>query len=232
MLSKILFFAFSAALAWAETPTQILERTDSIRNPDQSFVMKVRVTSKGESEPRVFDVSTKGNDKTIIKTLAPARDKGRDLLMVGQSMRAYIPNLKRAVQVSLSQKLSGEASNGDISRMRWAKDYDAKIEKQDAKTWTLYLTANKQGLTYEKVRAVIEKNSFRPLSAEYLTKSDKVLKRAKFQAFKPIAGETRPTQIEIRDAVREDKQTLIEIEEITLRELPDSLFSVERFSSR
>jgi len=217
---------------WAETPSEILEKADKIRNPDSSFVMKVKITSSSESEPRVFDVSTKGQDKTLVKTLAPARDIGRDLLMVGQSMWAYIPNLKRGVRVNLSQKLSGEAANGDISRMRWAGDYDAVIEKQDAKAWTLMLTARKTGLTYEKVRAVIEKKTFRPLSAEYLTKSDKVLKKATFQDYKSIAGETRPTAIEIRDAVREDKQSRIVIESMVVKPLEDSLFSVERFSAR
>ncbi|MBY0370381.1 outer membrane lipoprotein-sorting protein [bacterium] len=194
--------------------------------------MKVKVTSQGDSQDHVFDVSTKGNEKTIIKTIAPTRDLGRDMLMVEQNMWAFIPNLKRAVRVSLSQKLTGEAANGDISRMRWAQDYDAKIEKEDAKAWTLFLTANKQGLTYEKVRARVEKKTFRPLDAEYLTKADKVLKNAKFESYKPIAGETRPTVIAIQDAVQTDKSTRIEIESITVKDLPDSLFSVERFSSR
>ena len=44
-----------------------------------------------------------------------------------------MPSLKRAIRVSLSQKLMGEAANGDISRMRWYGDYNVKIEKQTNK---------------------------------------------------------------------------------------------------
>ena len=41
--------------------------------------------------------------------------------------------------------------------MRWAKDYSPTIEKETDKEWVLLLDAKKKGLTYEKIRAHIEK---------------------------------------------------------------------------
>lgn len=229
-ISLVLFLAIPAYAA--ESPMSILEKADRIRNPTQSFVMKVKVTSSGEDTARVFEVSTKGDNKTHVKTLAPSRDVKRDLLMVGQNMWAFIPNLNRAVRVSLSQKLSGEAANGDITRMRWSGDYEVTEESADAKSWTLLLTANKTGLTYEKVRVQVEKDTFRPIRAEYLTKAEKVLKYAVFQNYARLAGEVRPTVIEIQDAVRADKKSRIEIESMVIQNLPETLFSEARFSTR
>src|SRR5687768_13390094 len=111
------------------TPEAIIEKADAIRNPAESFRMQVQVkNSEGDSSR--FEVLTKGKDKTLIKTLAPRRDLGRNMLMLEENMWAYIPNLKRAVRVGLNQKLTGEAANGDISRMRWSGDYDAKLENE------------------------------------------------------------------------------------------------------
>lgn len=227
-----LAFLFGAGFAHAaESPEAILEKTDAIRNPGDAFVMTVEVTST-DDELRRFEVAIKGKSKTHVRTLLPARDKGRDLLMIDENMWAFVPNLKRAVRVNLSQKLSGQAANGDISRMRWAGDYAPKVESESDDEWTLFLTAAKKGLTYEKIRARVAKGSYRPIAAEYLTADGKPLKKATFGAFKRLAGGERPSQIVIEDAVRPDRKSTIQITEMLSKPLSESLFSLEKFGAR
>lgn len=216
------------------SPEAILKNADDIRNPDQSFMMTVEVksTHSGDTETHLFEVSLKGNDKTLVHTLAPKRDIGRDMLMIEENMWAYVPNLKRAVRVGLNQKLTGEAANGDISRMRWAEDYSAVIEKENGSSWTLLLTAKKKGLTYEKIRANVEKKTFKPLTAEYLTAEGKVLKKAAFKDYKPMAGKSRPSLLVISDAVRSDQKSDVRIKDMKVKSFPETLFSLERFQSK
>ncbi len=231
---KLLIALLWTAAALAESPETILKNADDIRNPDQSFVMTVEVksTHSGDTEEHLFEVSLKGNDKTLVRTLAPKRDVGRDMLMIDENMWAYVPNLKRAVRVGLNQKLTGEAANGDISRMRWAEDYKGAIEKEDKTAWTLMLEAKKKGLTYEKIRAVVEKKTFKPLTAEYLTADGKILKRATFKDYKPMAGKSRPSLLVIADAVRSDQKSDVRIKDMKVKSFPDTLFSLERFQSK
>ena len=213
-----------------QPPSDVLKRVDEIRNPASDFLMKVAVSANGsQDETKVFEVSTSGSEHTLIKTLEPPRDRKRDLLMVQQSMWAYIPNLSRSVRVSLSQKLNGDAANGDISRMRWADDYSFTLESQSPEQWVLLLVAKKEGLTYEKIRAFIDKKNFRPVKAEYLSKDLLVLKNARFYDYKTLAGSLRPSKIEIEDAVRKDKKTLIEILDLQERKFAAAQFSPERF---
>lgn len=157
--------SYISSVALAQSPESILQKADEVRNPSASFKMEVEVKNPGGDDTSVFEVALKGKEKTMIKTLEPSRDKGRNMLMLNEDMWAYIPNLKRSVRISLNQKLTGQAANGDISRMRWAGDYDAKIESQDATKWVLFLTATKKGLTYDKIRATVDKKSFHPLKA-------------------------------------------------------------------
>ncbi len=207
--------------AFAVTPDEILRAADEIRNPSESFFMRVKVASSDGSSG--FEVFTKGKDKTLIRTVAPLRDVGRDLLMLEENMWAYIPNLKRAVRVSLNQKLTGQTANGDIARMRWFGDYTAQIETENADSWQLKLQANKKGLTYERLRAFVQKKTFRPLKAEYLSSTDVLLKTATFGEYKPMAGKVRPTLIKIVDSKSPDAST-IEIQKLESRDLPASLF--------
>jgi len=217
------FLVHSLYAFGAPTPETILKKADEVRNPGDSFRMKVQVETEGQ-DTALFSVATKGKDKTQIRTLKPKRDRGRNLLMLEENMWVYIPNLKRSVRISLNQKLSGQAANGDISRMRWAGDYKATVESENKKQWVLLLEATKKGLTYEKIRATIQKGNFRPLSAEYLTKNGKMLKKATFKGYREIAGGVRPTVIEIQDVTRTSDKSVIKILELKEAKLKDSLF--------
>lgn len=209
------------------TPAQIIEKADAIRNPSMSYVMKVAVKSTGVDDEFKYDVYLKGNTKTLIKTLEPARERGRNMLMLNEDMWAFIPNLNRAVRVSLNQKLSGQAANGDISRMRWTGDYEASLDDQctDKKFWCVYLKATKKGLTYDRVRVWVEKGNFHPDRAEYLSLSDKVLKKATYTAYKKVAGGDRPTEIQIHDAVNENDQSTLKILSMDVKDNPESMFN-------
>ena len=202
----------------------ILEKSDAIRNPSDSFFMEVRVESKEESEESLFEVYTKGRDKTLIKTIMPTMNIGRNLLMLEENMWVYVPNLKRAVRVSLSQKLTGQAANGDISRMRWASDYEPKLIGQDKQSWNLFLTAKKKGLTYDKIRIWVKKKNFHPIKAEYLTVNEKILKTAWFDGYREIAGGVRPTKIQIESALNKKDTSLIEIKKMEVKSFPESNF--------
>ncbi|MEC8623647.1 MAG: outer membrane lipoprotein-sorting protein [Bdellovibrionota bacterium] len=204
----------------------ILKRADEVRNPSDSFFMKVKVTNKGEEEkPSQFDVSIKGNNRTLIKTLLPKRDRGRNLLMLDENMWVFIPNLKRSVRVGLSQKLTGQAANGDISRMRWSGDYTPKLLKETKKSWLLHLQAKKKGLTYEQLKVLISKKGFRPRQAHLMSVSGKLLKKIYYQGYKKLAGRLRPSQMNIVDAINDNKKSLIEIEEMEARDFQTALFN-------
>jgi outer membrane lipoprotein-sorting protein len=210
-----------------ESPDSIIKKVDDIRNPAaQSYAMQVEIRDVGSSSTKyVYDVSLSGNSKTLVKTLEPAREQGRNFLMLDEDMWAYLPNLGRAVRVSLSQKLTGQAANGDISRMRWSGDYTSTIEKETPKEWVLFLTANKKGLTYEKMRVWVDKSNYHPTHAEFLALSGKPLKNATYQGYKMIAGKVRPTQMILQDASRPSDQSQMTILSMTPKSFPASLFN-------
>ena len=218
----------SRAEIQALPPAEILRKTDEVRNPSDSYQMTVEVSNgsgESSSSKSKFEVSLQGNDKTLIKTLEPSRDRGRNMLMLREEMWAFIPNLNRAVRISLSQKLTGQAANGDISRMRWSGDYTATLESETDQEWVLFLTATKKGLTYEKLRVWVEKKTFHPKKAEFLTLSGKALKNASYTDYQELAGALRPSTIKIQDAVRPDLVSIISIQDVENKKFSDSVFN-------
>lgn len=206
------------------TAEQILTRADEIRNPSVSYRMQVTVDSTDDGH-NAYEIMIGGKDHSIIKTLKPEREVGKNFLMVQENMWAYIPNIGRSVRVSLNQKLSGQASNGDISRMRWQGDYKSRIESENSSSWVLFLEANKKGLTYEKIRVWISKANFRPVKAEYLTATEKVLKYVNFSGYRQIAGAIRPTEITIVNAHDKSKKSVLRIQKMWKMDIPESYFA-------
>lgn len=221
-------FVFFSGRVWADRANDIIKKADEIRNPAESYEMMIEV--QAEEETSEFQVFLKGQDRTIVVTKAPSKDMGRNMLMLDRDFQAYVPNLKRSIRLSLSQKLSGQVSNGDISRTRWYGDYVAKIETENTSEVQLLLEGKKDNLTYAWIRLWVEKKSGHPLRAEYLGLNGKtVLKNAYFENYKNLAGAQRPSLIRIED--KANKSSFIRIKSMEKKEYSDAFFSLKKMES-
>ena len=70
------------------SPDEILRRTDEVRCPSESYFMEVEVISKSDDSVVKLEVLTKGRDKTRVNTILPTRDRGRNMVMIGEEMWA------------------------------------------------------------------------------------------------------------------------------------------------
>lgn len=212
----------SAATASDARAEELLKRADAIRNPSESYKMRIRVES--ENSRQTLEVLLKGTEKTLIVTKEPAKDHGRNMLMLDRDFYAYVPNLKRSLRLSLAQKMSGQVANGDIARTRWSGDYTPRIENASGKETSLLLVGNKKNLTYDRIRLWVETASAKPLRAEFLSLDGKtVLKTAAFEQYKTIAGAVRPTFLRIREPT--GKESTITIDSMDISKIEDSLFT-------
>jgi outer membrane lipoprotein-sorting protein len=214
----------TASSEGALSAESILEKADEIRNPSSTYKMEVSVESTNESTFR-FEINIGGKDSSLIRTLEPSREVGKNYLMLNENMWAYIPNIKRSIRVTLNQKLTGQAANGDISRMRWHGDYDAKIESENTGEWVLFLTAKKAGLTYDKIRVSIDKKTFRPVHGEYLTTQGKLLKKIQFVEYAAMAGAIRPIKMVLTNAQKEGDQSTLRILKMAESTFPSNFFT-------
>lgn len=225
-LGLVLLFLnlISFSHAAAPDPQKILKNADQIRNPGEQYQMSIRV--KTPDAENLFDVYLSGGDKTVIVTKEPARDRGRNMLMLDRDFYSYVPSLKRSVRLSLAQKLSGQVANGDIARTRWFGDYTATLESSTDKEFVLLLNGNKNNLTYQKIRLWVEKGTSHPLHADYLSiDGSKVVKRASFGEYKTIAGQLRPSKIKIENL--QNETSTIEVLSMKSLSLDPSFFTEE-----
>jgi outer membrane lipoprotein-sorting protein len=156
------------------------------------------------------------------------RDKGRHLLMLGDDMWIYLPDTSRPVRITPLERLSGDASNGDIARTNYAVDYSPvylRTEKVGAEECNvLQLTAKRKGSTYQKIEYWLRAQDARPVKAEFYLTSGKHIKSATFDEYQQTGGKSLLHRLTLVDQIRHNSHSVLEYSGAAPRELPDKLF--------
>ena len=208
----------------------LLKRSDLYRNGWPSYVVRVKITnfeSGKADEEKLYEVSQKGTEKTYVEFLSP-RDKGRHLLMLGDEMWVYLPDTSRPVRITPLERLSGDASNGDVARTNYAVDYTpvfVRSEKVGAEEcYVLDLTAKRKGSTYQRILYWLRVSDARPVRAEFYLTSGKHIKSATFDQYLQYGDRTLLHKLTLYDEIRHNSHSVLEYNGAAPRELPDKLF--------
>ena len=208
----------------------LLERSDSVRNGGSSFVVRVNIRNYEDGktdEEHAYQVFQKGLDKTYVEFLSP-REKGRHLLMLGDDMWVFLPDTSRPIRITPLERLSGQASNGDVARTHYALDYDAAYLRSETVDGVgcvvLELTAKRKGATYRKIHYWLNAANARPVKADFFLASGKHLKSATFDEYRQVQGRPMLRRLTIYDQVRKGSHSVMEYGDFTARDLPDRMF--------
>ena len=208
----------------------LLKRSDTFRNGWTSFSTRVKITNYESGKPdeeKLYEVSQKGTDKTYVEFMSP-REKGRHLLMLGDDMWVYLPDTSRPVRITPLERLSGDASNGDVARTNYAADYTPVYLREekvgDVHCHLLELTARRKGATYQRILYWVRAEDARPVRAEFYLTSGKHIKSASFDDYAQIDGKTLLRRFTLYDEIRHNSHSLLEYSGTSPRELPDKLF--------
>lgn len=215
-----------------ESPQSILEKSDEIRFPKESFQVDVSIktTSPGQSdEVRKYQVLSKGNENSIVMVTEPASERGQAILMKGRDLWIFMPSISQPIRLSLSQRLTGQVANGDIARANFTSDYNPSLLRIDTidgeKYYVLELIGVDKSVTYQKVIYWVQQSNYWPYRADFYSLSDRLLKTSYYDNFEMVLGQLRPTRITMKDALRKDEVSVMEYSEMALRDLPDKIFT-------
>lgn len=212
----------------------LVSRADEIRFPRESFQTDITVTNYTDGvagDQRKFRVLSRGNEHTIVLTMSPASERGQALLMRERDLWMFMPSVSQPVRISLAQRLTGQVANGDLARANFAGDYNPVLIGDETVEGTachvLDLTAVDRGVTYSRVKYWIAKDDNRPIKAEFYALSGRLMKIARYQEFRELAGRVRPTRLVLEDALKQGETSILEYQTMALRDLPERMFTRE-----
>lgn len=234
LLAPALVSASDVSDAGDNRARELVERADAIRFPRESFQTDITVTnysSGAVGDERKFRVLSRGNENTIVLTISPASERCQALLMRGRDLWVFMPTVSQPVRLSLAQRLTGQVANGDLARANFAGDYVPTLSGSESidgvAAHVLDLAAADRSVTYAKVRYWVAQEDNRPLKAEFYALSGRLLKTASYEEFRELGGQIRPTRLVMADALREGEVSILEYGNMSLRDLPERMFTRE-----
>ena len=239
-IALLLVWAFGWAQAAADAQS-LLAASDAVRNPSQPF--RVTVTLTEYEKGKQVDTSTlisyarilEGNGQfaTLLRFVQPARDSGKLMLMNGKDLWFFDPGTKSSVRISPQQRLMGEASNGDVVIVNYARDYKATLadeesvtdgERQMRKTYKLALASSNDDATYSAIELWIDVETRAPIKAKFYADSGQLLKTVYYRRFQSHLGALRPTELVIIDGLNPQSVTIVRLSEFLARSAPPLWF--------
>lgn len=216
----ILILAALALPALADPdPQALLQDADRARGGGlPGIVWDIRlVTREGDKVADEQRLEVRAvDDASVAETLEPARFKGSRLLQVGHNMWLTRPGLSKPIPISPRQRMSGQASNGDIAATHYAGDYQAELAGDDTvdgeACHLLDLKARHNRATYDRIRYWVAKSRMVGVRAEFRSVSGKLLKTARFEYGNAIVHQGRRipfvSRMTIRDALTDAETTM------------------------
>ena len=214
-----------------KTPELLLQKVDQIRAPADAFVFDLKLaTYKGAAVDSVskFTVHVKDSSKSLVKFTAPPANKGRVLLMAGENLWIYIPGTRGALRISPQQRLLGQVAYGDVARVVYSLDYRADRATEETleghRSLRLDLTAKSKGAAHERITLWVDRETLRPIKAEFLALSGKLLKVGYYKGYRSVLGEERPMILEVHDAIRKGEYSTLEYLGMRKEDTPEIFF--------
>lgn len=223
-LSSILFFPLSAA-----DPAVLLRRADRVKDAWPEVVITLRVTTTKPGAPPstgTFRVEARGRDSRA--TFLDAADAGKSVVSRGDDSWLVLPGTKNPIRIPKSQRLAGGFSAADMSKTRFADDYDAVFERADVLDGracsVLRLTARKgRTPSYPVARVWIDDQEGLYRKAVFLVASGKTAKETTFDEYRVVKGKLSLSKMTIVDELRPGK-TVVEYLDYEKANLPDATF--------
>ena len=233
--------AAGGAGAQAASAQQILAASDAIRNPGQPFTVEIELVEYRQgatTEASRLQVQAKaragsGQFRSIVRFLAPARDRDKLMLKDGSDLWFFDPETKASVRVAPQQRLLGQASNGDVVTVNLALDYSAvqaaAEEVSDGDRLTrrsqrLVLEAATAEASYRRIELWVDAGTYAPIKARFYADSGRLLKTAFYRKFQLELGAQRPTETVIIDGIDSQWVTVLRYSNFAFKDLPESWF--------
>lgn len=226
----IIFLQSLAFLLNAQDANALLKSVDDNLMPESYEAYRKIINEEPDGSRKEFSFYTikKGNDKIALLYLAPASEKGRATLRLGENMWLYIPNLNKPVRITSLQSITGGVfNNADIMQLEYSIEYEARFTGENANELILELKAKNKTVAYDKLKMWITKDKKYIHKIEAYSAGGVLIKTLEFKGEKNFGnGLVRPSIVETYSPLYKGYRSYLIYQRIKARKFPDEMFTL------
>ena len=234
----------STARPDASRAHEILNRVDDLwRGKSSHAIATMTVHTQHYTRTLKMEIWSQGKENTLVRILAPLKEKGAATLKIGNSIYTYLPKIDRTIRLT-SGMMSGSwmgshFTNDDlVKESRMDDDYDSEItfegeqEGRQALEFTL-MPKPDAAVVWGKLTLLVQKEPLLPLREVYYDEDGEVARTILFTDIKMLGGRQRPATLTLTPADKPDEYTRIDYEMLELDvPLKPGLFSLSSLKKR
>jgi outer membrane lipoprotein-sorting protein len=216
--------------AFAVDGTNLLKEMDRNLSPEsyESYRKLINIEPNGKKKEFTLFTVKKGTDKVASVFLAPASEKGRSTLRLGDNMWLNIPNVGKPIRItSMQSVVGGIFNNADIMQLDYTAEYNvAKVEEEDNE-YLLYLKAKTKNVAYDQLKIWADKNKKLPTKIECLTEAGMLIKTLYFKDVQDFGGGiVRPATIETDSPLYKGYKSVMIMAKVKEKPFKDEVFTL------
>ncbi len=231
MILLIIGCLLPAMPARAVDGTQLLVQIDRNLNPESYAMYRKLINVEPDGRKKEYTLFTvkKGLDKVAALFLAPASDKGRSTLRLGDNMWLYIPNVGKPIRItSLQSVIGGIFNNADILSLDYSAEYDVEKVDESGPEYLLYLKAKTKSVAYDRLKMWVDKGRKLPTKIECLTEAGMLIKTLYFKDIKDFGGGiVRPATLETDSPLYKGYKSIMLFAQIKAKQYKDEVFTLD-----
>lgn len=230
---RFLLFSFILFLTggslFAQNADALLKRIDEDLLPPTYEAYRTIINEEPNGSKKEFSFFTlkKGKDKIAMLYLAPASEKGRATLRLGENMWLYIPNVNRPVRITSLQSVTGGVfNNADIMQLEYSEEYTATHGGESGGDILLELKAKSSSVAYDRLKMWVPKEGTSVRKVEAYSASGMLIKTLDFKEVKDFGnGFVRPSVVETHSPLYKGYRSYMIYRSIKPRAVPDEAFT-------
>ncbi len=221
LLFRIMVFVFIATLLHAadHDVKEIVEKLDALYRSESSYArVEMEIITPHWQRTLEMKVWTKGTQKTFIRILSPAKERGVSTLRIGNEMWNYLPKTNKVIKIPPSMMMSswmGSDFNNDdlVHEFSLLTDYHYNlIEPDSAKPQYLYIECiPKKGkpIVWGKVVTTVRDSDYIPVREAYYDEKGNLMRVMSLSKIKVFDGKRIPSVMELVPRDEKNNKTVL-----------------------
>lgn len=239
IVSSFFAVSFNSAIAQkSETPSSqaLLKAADRARLPTEvGMQWTIKLTNFNDDDESTIKYKVRAKKaNSFVEVVDPPRKRGEVTLFNDRVIWFYKTGQKKPISLSARQKLSGQASVGDIVSTNYRRDYEGPVVGEekvgDVDCYILDLKAKSENTTYDRIKYYVSKKDKLLVKSIFQTSEEDNLKIATYEYAHTISikGKKFPftSKMTIRNASLESQYSELEWINPKLSKIPEAIFNV------
>lgn len=217
---------------------EILDKVDDLyRGTSSHGKMTMDIVTAHWKRSLSLEFWSRGKDRSLVRILAPLKEKGTATLRSGSDIWNYLPKVNRVVKLPSSMMsaswMGSHFTNDDlVKQSRFAEDYDFKISFQGMRDGqdVIELTCipkPQAPVVWGKVEVVVRRSDYLPVVSRYYDEGLHLARTMTFSNFREMSGRTLPAIMTLVPEDKPNEKTQVAYDEISFNvSLSDDVFSL------